>query len=58
MLFISLSIILAAFCAVWAIGQYQVDHHVSLVVTAVAALLSVGGLAVYAAAFQRKTRNL
>ena len=58
LLFISLSIILAAFCAVWAIGQYQVEHQVVFVVTAVGSLLSVGGLAVYAAAFQRKTRNL
>ena len=58
LLFITLSIVLAAFSAAWAIGQYQVEHQVTFIATAVGSLLGVGGLAVYAAAFLRKTRNL
>ena len=58
LLFIALSIVLAVFCAVWAIGQYRVEPQAGWIVTAAGSLLGVGGLAVYGAAFQRKTRNL
>ena len=58
LLFIALSIILAAFCAAWAIEQYRVEHRVEFMVAAVASLVGAGGLAAYGTAFQRKTRNM
>jgi FlaG/FlaF family flagellin (archaellin) len=58
LLFIALSVVLAAFVAAWAIGQYQAAHAVTYAVTSVAALASGVGLACYGAAFQRKTRRL
>ena len=57
LLFIALSIVLAAFLAAWAMGQYRVAHQLVFVVTAVASLGTAAGLAVYGAAFQRKTRK-
>ena len=56
--FISLSAVMAAFCSAWAFSQYRVDHQLIYVVGALASALSVGGLAAYGVAFQRKTRNL
>ena len=56
--FISLSIILAAFFAAWAGGQYRLAHEGRFVVTALACLVSGAALAVYGARFQRKTKNL
>ena len=56
--FISLSAILAAFCAAWAFSQYRAAHEVIYAAGSVASALSVAGLACYGAAFQRKTRNL
>ena len=58
LLFIALSVVLAAFVAAWAGQQYQASHAVSYALAAVASLASGGGLAVYGAAFQRKTRGL
>ena len=58
LLFIAVSVVLAAFCAAWAMGQYRVEHQAALVVTAVGSVLAAGGLAVYGTIFQRKTRNL
>jgi hypothetical protein len=58
LLFIALSIVLAAFLAAWAMGQYQVRHDVVYLGAGVASLASAGALAVYAAAFQRKTRGM
>lgn len=58
LLFIAASVVLAAFCAAWALGQYRDGHQVVFAGTAVAALTAAAGLAVYGAAFQRKTRNL
>lgn len=58
LLFIALSVVLAAFVAAWATGQYRAGHQVSYAVGGVAALASGAGLAVYGARFQRKTRNL
>jgi hypothetical protein len=55
--FIGMSVVLAAFVA-WAGQQYQTAHTVTYAVTAVGALASGAGLAVYGAAFQRKTRRL
>jgi uncharacterized membrane protein YidH (DUF202 family) len=58
LLFIAMSVVLAAFCAAWAVGQYRVEHHPISMVTAVGLVLVAGGLAAYGAAFQRKTKNL
>ena len=56
--FIALSIILAAFCGAWAVGQYRIRPDAVFIVTAVGSIAGACGLAVYAAAFQRKTRSL
>ena len=56
--FISLSAVMAAFCAAWAVSQYRVDHQVIYGAGAALSACSVAGLAMYGAAFQRKTRNL
>jgi ABC-type Fe3+-siderophore transport system permease subunit len=58
LLFIALSVVLMAFFAAWASGQYRLEHEAIYAVTSVAALLAGGALAAYGAAFQRKTRNL
>jgi hypothetical protein len=58
LLFIGMSVVLAAFVAAWAGQQYQTAQSVTYAVTAVAALACGAGLAVYGAAFQRKTRRL
>ena len=58
LLFIALSVALAAFAAAWAGGQYRQAHDIRFVVTSVACLLIGGALAVYGAKFQRRTRNL
>ena len=58
LLFIALSIVLAAFFGAWAIGQYRVEHRLVFIVAAVLSLAGACGLAVYGTAFQRKTRNL
>ena len=56
--FIVLSVLLAAFVAAWAVGQYRVDHAAVDAVWGVGAVVLGGGLVVYGAAFQRKTRHL
>jgi hypothetical protein len=56
--FIGVSVVLAAFVAAWAVGQYQAAHAMTYALTGVAALASGVGLAMYGAAFQRKTRGL
>jgi hypothetical protein len=58
LVFIGVSVMLAAFVAAWAGQQYQADPVLSYAVTAVAALASGVGLAFYGAAFQRKTKGL
>ena len=58
LLFISLSVMLAAFSAAWAVGQYRIDHDAIYVVTTVAAVATAAGLMWYGTVFQRKTRNL
>ncbi len=56
--FISLSAVLAAFCAAWAFSQFRMDHGLIYGAGAAGSALSVAGLALYGVAFQRKTRNL
>jgi hypothetical protein len=56
--FIALSIVLAAFTAAWAAGQYRELHEMAYILTGVGSALAGVGLAVYAAMFQRKARRL
>jgi hypothetical protein len=56
--FIAVSTMLAAFVAAWAAQQYQTSHAGSYAVAAVASLAAGIGMAIYGAAFQRKTRSL
>jgi hypothetical protein len=58
LLFIAMSVVLAAFCAAWAVGQYRAGHDAMFMVTALGSLVVAGGLAAYGTAFQRKTKNL
>ena len=56
--FIAISVVLAAFFAAWAAGQYRAEREIGYVAAACLSLASAAGLAVYGAAFQRKTRRL
>ena len=58
LVFIALSIVLAAFVAAWAAGQYRTEPRGGYIVAGAASLVAAGALAVYGAAFQRKTKNL
>jgi hypothetical protein len=58
MVFIGVSVVLAAFVAAWAAQQYQAVHAVGYLATAALSLASGGGLIVYGTKFQRKTRTL
>lgn len=58
LLFIGLSVVLAAFVAAWAAGMYRTAHDVSYALASAASLASGLGLSVYGAAFQRKMRRL
>lgn len=57
LLFIGLSVVLAAFFAAWAVLQYRLVHEVVYALTAVVSAAASAGLVVYGAAFQRKTRR-
>lgn len=56
--FIGACIILAAFVAAWAAGQYRALHDASYIATAAGSVVAGAGLAVYGAKFQRKVRGL
>jgi hypothetical protein len=58
LVFIALSVVLAAFFAAWAAAQYRLEHDGVYAVSGILALGVGGALAAYGAAFQRKTRNL
>ena len=58
MVFIGVSVILAAFVAAWAGQQYQAVHEAGYLATAALSIAAGGGLIAYGAAFQRKTRKL
>jgi len=58
LLFVALSVVLAAFVAAWAAQQYQSAHATSYALASAAALACGGGLACYGAVFQRKTKQL
>ena len=58
LLFITVSVLLAAFVVAWASGQYRLEHEGVYLVWAVGAILLGSALVVYGASFQKKTRNL
>lgn len=58
LLFVGLSVVLAAFFAAWAVNQYLAAHELGYALAGVMSLAGGVGLAVYGAAFQRKTRGL
>ncbi len=58
LLFIALSVVLAAFCVAWSVGMYRSAHQIIYVLAAATSLGSAVGLSMYGAAFQRKTRQL
>jgi hypothetical protein len=58
LVFIGISVVLAAFVAAWAVQQYQAAQALIYAVTAALSLAAGGGLIAYGAAFQRKTRQL
>ena len=58
LLFVSLSVVLAAFVAAWAGGQYRLEQEVQYAAFAAIAVAGGVGLAIYGAKFQRKTRHL
>ncbi len=58
LLFIAVSVMLAAYFAAWSGGQYRLAHEFVYALSAVLSTATGCGLAVYGAAFQRKTRHL
>ena len=58
LLFIALSVILAAFFAAWAVGQFRLEHEIVYVAAGALGVAAGGGLVVYGTAFQRKTRGM
>ena len=58
LLFVALSVVLSAFFAAWAVGQYRLEHDLSYAVAGAGSLAAGVGLAVYGAAFQRKMRRI
>ena len=58
LVFIGVTVVLAAFVAAWAVQQYQAVHALGYAMTAALSLAAGGALIAYGAAFQRKTREL
>ena len=58
LVFIALSVVLAAFVAAWAAGEYRAAHDASYVLASVGSLAGGVALSIYGAAFQRKMRRL
>ena len=58
LVFIALSVVLAAFIAAWAAGEYRAGHDAIYAVTAGGAVALGIALSIYGAGFQRKTRNM
>jgi hypothetical protein len=56
--FMVISVLLAVFVAAWANGQYRLEHEGVYLVWMIGAVGAGGGLASYAMAFRRKTRDL
>ncbi len=58
LVFIALSIVLAAFMAAWATVQNRAVGDASYLATAAVSAIAGAGLAIYAVRFQRKARRL
>ena len=58
LLFIGLSVVLAAFVAAWAVGQYRAEQEAGYLLAGVTSLAVAAALAVYGGAFQRKTKGM
>ena len=58
LLFIAMSVILAAYFGAWSIGQYRTLHQAAYLAAGIASLAAGVGLAIYGAMFQKKTRRL
>jgi hypothetical protein len=58
LVFIAMSVVLAAFLAAWAVEQYRGIHDPGYLATAAGSLLGAAALAAYAVSFQRKMRQL
>jgi uncharacterized membrane protein YcjF (UPF0283 family) len=58
MVFIGVSVMLAAFVAAWAVQQYQATQALGYVMTVAAAVASGAGLIVYGTKFQKKTKGM
>ena len=57
-LFIAVSVALAAFMAAWAVSQYRQLHELRFVLTSIVSVLGGGALAFYGTKFLQKTRHL
>jgi hypothetical protein len=58
MVFIGVTVVLAAFVAAWAVQEYQTSRAIVYALTAALSLAAGGGLIAYGTAFQRKTKQL
>jgi hypothetical protein len=58
LVFIGVSVVLAAFVAAWAVQQYQAVREIGYAMTAALSLAAGGALIAYGTAFQRKTKQL
>jgi uncharacterized membrane protein YadS len=58
LVFIAISVVLAAFLAAWAVEQYRGVHDPGYLAAAGGSLLGAAALATYAVSFQRKMRRL
>ena len=58
LLFIAVSVVLAAFFAAWATHQYRVQHDIAYALAGLGSVGVAAALIVYGAAFQRKTKHL
>jgi ABC-type Mn2+/Zn2+ transport system permease subunit len=58
LVFIALSVVLAAFVAAWAAGEYRAAHDLNYALASGGSLATGVALSVYGAAFQRKMRRL
>ena len=56
--FIAVSVMLTAFVAAWAVNEYRTVHDAGYLIACIASVATGIGLAVYGAAFQRKTKRL
>ena len=58
LLFIAISVVLAAFFGAWSFNEYQAGRNIAFAASGVASLAAGIGLAMYGAAFQRKAKSL